>query len=106
MLVEKSDTTKYRVRSSSSIGLIRMWEGGGNLNMFSILRMLLRTSHPIERPSSKLGRKAGIYHLPWIRIGLKKQSFLSDAGFPLYLMVMACRAQLLFCMDLPQFLGG
>ena len=74
--------------------------------MFSILRMLLRTSYPIERPSSGLGRKAGIYHLPWIRIGLKQQSFLSGAGLPLYLMAMACRAQPLFCLDLPQFLSG
>ena len=37
-------------------------EGRGNLNMFSMLRMLLHTSYPIERPSSKLGRKADIYH--------------------------------------------
>ena len=74
--------------------------------MFSMLRILLHTSHPIERPSSELGRKVGIYHLPWIQIGLKQQSFLSDAGLPLYLMVMACRAQPLFCLDLPQFLGG
>ena len=73
--------------------------------MFSMLRMLLRTSYPIKRPSSGLGRKADIYHLPWIRIGLKQQSFLSDAGLPLYLMAMACRAQPLFCLDLPQFLG-
>ena len=58
--------------------------------MFSMLRMLLRTTYPIERPSSELGRKAGIYHLPWIRIGLKQQSFLSDAGLLLYLMAMAC----------------
>ena len=62
--------------------------------MFSMLRMLLRTSYPIERPSSGLGRKVGIYHLPWI--GLKKQSFLSNAGLSLYLMAMACRAQPLF----------
>ena len=74
--------------------------------MFSMLRMLLRTSYPIERPSSVLGIKAGIYHLPWIRIGLKQKSFMSDAGLPLYLMAMACRAQPLFCLDLPQFLGG
>ena len=74
--------------------------------MFSMLRMLLLTSYPIERPSSGLGRKAGIYHLPWIRIGLKKESFLSDVELPLYLMVMACRAQPLFYLDLPQFLGG
>ena len=74
--------------------------------MFSMLRMLLRTSHPIERPSLELGRKAGIYHLPWTRIGLKQQSFLSNARLPLYLMAMACRAQPLFCLDLPQFLGG
>ena len=74
--------------------------------MFSMLRMLLRTSYPIERPSSGLGRKAGIYHLPWIRIGLKQQSFLSDAELPLYLMAMACGAHPLFCLDLPQFLGG
>ena len=69
--------------------------------MFSMLRMLLRTSYPIEKPSSGLGRKAGVYHLPWIRIGLKQQSFMSNAGLPLYLMVMACRAQPLFCLDLP-----
>ena len=69
--------------------------------MFSMLRMLLRTSYPIEKPSSGLGRKAGVYHLPWIRIGLKQQSFMSNAGLPLYLMVMACRAQPLFCPDLP-----
>ena len=74
--------------------------------MFSMLRILLRTSHPIERPSSELGRKAGIYRLPWIRIDLKQQSFLSDVGLPLYLMAMACRAQPLFYLDLPQFLGG
>ena len=46
--------------------------------MFSMLRLLLHTLHPIQRPSLELGRKAGIYHLPWIRIGLKQQSFLSD----------------------------
>ena len=74
--------------------------------MFSMLRMLLRTLYPIERPSSKLRRKANIYHLPWIRIGLKQQSFLSDARLPLYLMAVACRAQPLFCLDFPQFLGG
>ena len=74
--------------------------------MFSMLRMLLRTSYPIERPSSGLGRKAEIYHLPWIRIVLKQQSFLSYAGLPLYLMAMACRAQPLFYLGLPQFLGG
>ena len=74
--------------------------------MFSMLRMLIRTSYPIERPSSGLGRKDGIYHLPWIRIGLKQQSFMSNARLPLYLMAMACRAQPLFCLDLPQFLGG
>ena len=74
--------------------------------MFLMLRMLLRTSYPIERPSSKLGRKVDIYHLPWIRIGLKQQSFLSDARLPLYLMAAACRAQLLFYLGLPQFLGG
>ena len=74
--------------------------------MFSMLRMLLRTSYPIERPSLGLGRKAGIYHLPWIPIGFKQQSFLSDAGLPLYLMAMTCRAQPLFCLDLPRFLGG
>ena len=74
--------------------------------MFSVLRMLLRTLYPIERSSSELGRKAGIYHLPWIRIGLKQQSFLSDVGLPLYLMAMACRARPLFCLDLPQFLSG
>ena len=74
--------------------------------MFLMLRMLLRTSHPIERPSSELGRKAGIYHLPWIRIDLKQQSFMSSAGLPLYLMEMAYREQPLFCLDLPQFLGG
>ena len=74
--------------------------------MFSILRMLLRTSYPIERPSSELGGKAGIYHLPWIRTGLKQQPFLSVTGLPLYLMAMACRAQPLFCLDLPQFLDG
>ena len=43
------------------MGLTRM---GGNLNMFSMLRMLLRTSYPIERPSSELGRKAGIFACP------------------------------------------
>ena len=69
--------------------------------MFSMLRMLLRTLYPIERPSSGLGRNAGFYHLPWIRIGLKQQSFLSDARLPLYLMAMACSAQPLFCLDLP-----
>ena len=53
--------------------------------MFSMLRMLLRILYPIERPSSGLGRKAGIYHLPWIRIDLKQQSFLSGAGLLLYL---------------------
>ena len=74
--------------------------------MFSMLRTLLHTSYPIERPYSELGRKAAIYHLPWIRIDLKPQSFISDAGLPLYLMVMACRAQPLFCLDLPQFLCG
>ena len=74
--------------------------------MFSMLRTLLDTLYPIKRPSSGLGRKAGIYHFPWIRIGLKPQSFMSDAGVPLYLMLMACRAQPLFCLDLPQFLGG
>ena len=36
--------------------------GGGDSNMFSMLRTLLPTSYPIERPSSKLGRKADIYH--------------------------------------------
>ena len=41
------------------MGLTRM--GGGSSNMFSMLRMLLRTSYPIERPSLKLGRKADIY---------------------------------------------
>ena len=74
--------------------------------MFLMLRMLLRTSYPIERSSSKLGRKADIYHLPWTRIDLKQQSFMSDTGLPLYLMAVACRAQPLFCLDLPPFLGG
>ena len=73
--------------------------------MSSMLKMLLRTSYPIERPSLKLGRKADIYHWPWIQIGLKQQSFLSDAGPPLCLMAIACQAQLLFCLDLPQFLS-
>ena len=71
--------------------------------MFSMLIMLLRTWCPIERLSSELGRKAGIYHLPWIRTGLKLQSFMSVAGLPLFLMVTAYRAQPLFCSDLPQF---
>ena len=35
--------------------------GGGSSNMFSMLRMLLRTSYPIERSFLKLGRKADIY---------------------------------------------
>ena len=69
--------------------------------MFSKLRMSLHTSYPIERPSSGLGRKAGICHLPLTRTGLKQQSFPSDAELPLYLMVMACRARPLFCLDLP-----
>ena len=73
--------------------------------MFLMLRMLLRISYPIERPSSKLGIKDDIYHLPWIRIGLRQQSFLSDARLPLYLMAVACRVQPLFCLDLAQFLG-
>ena len=36
--------------------------GGASSNMYSMLRMLLRTSYPIERPSLKLGRKADTYH--------------------------------------------
>ena len=65
-MVEKSETAKYRVRSSPSVGLNRMGEGGGggggSSNMSSMLRMLLRISYPIERPSLKLGRKADIYY--------------------------------------------
>ena len=57
----------------------------------------------IERIFSKFGRNAGIYHLPWIQTGLKLQSFLLVAGLPLFLMVKACRALPLFCMDLPIF---
>ena len=45
------------------MGLTRMG-GGGSSSMFSILRMLLCTSYPIESPFSKLGRKADTYHLP------------------------------------------
>ena len=47
------------------MGLTRIWGGGGgggSSNMSSMLRMLLRTSYPIERPSLKLGRKADTYH--------------------------------------------
>ena len=64
--------------------------------MLSMLRILLRTSYPIERPSSELGRMADIY----------QQSFLSDIRPPLCLRVTACRAQPLFYLDLPQFLSG
>ena len=71
--------------------------------MFLKLRMLLRTWCPIERISSELGRKAGIYHLPWIRTDLKLQSFLLVTGLPLFLKVTAYRAHPLFCPDLPQF---
>ena len=63
-LVKKSETAKYRVRSSPSVGLTRMGGGGGgggSSNMSSMLRMLLRTSYPIEKLSLKLGRKADIY---------------------------------------------
>ena len=74
--------------------------------MFSMLRILLHTLCPIERLSSELGRKAGIYPLPWIRTGLKLQSFLSFAGLPLFLTVTACRAAPLFYLDLPQFPYG
>ena len=74
--------------------------------MFSILRRLLHTLCPIERLSSELGRKAGIYHLPWIRTGLKLQSFMSVTGLPLFLTVTACRALPLFCLDFPQFPCG
>ena len=44
------------------MGLTRMWGGGGggggggSSNMSSMLRMLLYTSYPIERPSLKLGK--------------------------------------------------
>ena len=38
------------------------WGGEGSSNMSSMLRTLLRTSYPIERPSLKLGRKADTYH--------------------------------------------
>ena len=48
------------------MGLTRMGGGGGggggSLNMSSELRMLLRTSHPIEKFYLKLGKKADIYH--------------------------------------------
>ena len=47
------------------MGLTRMGGGGGGgeiSNVFSMLRMLLRTSYPIERPSLKLGRKPDTYH--------------------------------------------
>ena len=53
------------------MGLTRMRGAGGggvgrvewrSSNMSSMLRMLFRTSYPIERPSLKLGRKADIYH--------------------------------------------
>ena len=64
--------------------------------MFSMMRTLLHTSYPIERPSSRLGRKVGIYHSPWIRIGLKPRSFLSDARLYLYLMVMHVEHNLYF----------
>ena len=74
--------------------------------MFSKLKMLPRISCPIERPSSGLGRKASIYHLPWIRIDLRQQSFLSGAEPLLYLMAKACRVQPLSCLNLLQFLGG
>ena len=74
--------------------------------MFSKLRMPLHTSYPIERPSLGLGRKVSICHLPWIRTGLKRRSFLSDAKLLLYLLAKACRAQPLSYLDLPQFLGG
>ena len=73
--------------------------------MSSMLRMLLRTSYPIEKLSLKLGIKVDICRWPWIRIGLKRQSFLSDVGPPLCLMAAACRARPLFCLDLPKFLG-
>ena len=74
--------------------------------MSSMPRTLLRTLCPIERLSLKLGRKAGIYHLPWIQTGLKLQSFMSVAGLPLFLMVTACLALPLFCLGLPQFPCG
>ena len=48
------------------MGLTRMGGGGGggggNSSMLSMLRRILRTSYPIERPSSELGRKDDIYH--------------------------------------------
>ena len=71
--------------------------------MFSMLRMLLRTSYPIERPSLKVRRKADTNHLPWIRIDLKQQSFLSDTGLPLCLMAMECRVQPLSCLNFFNF---
>ena len=62
-LVEKFKTTKYKVKSSPSMGLTRIWGGGGGgLNMSSMLKMLFRTSYPIERPSLKLGRRDDTCH--------------------------------------------
>ena len=56
-LVEKSETTKYRVMRSLLKGLTRM---GGELK-YVMLRTLLHNLHPIEKLSLELGRRADIY---------------------------------------------
>ena len=74
--------------------------------MFLRPQTLLHIFRPIERLSSKLGRKAGIYHLPWIRIDLELRFSLLVIVLPLSLMAMACQAMLLFYPDLLQFPCG
>ena len=76
-------------------------EWGESSNKSSMLRTLLRNVYPMKKLSLEPGRRADIYRWPWIRTSLMRLFFQLDVGPSLCLMVAACRAQPLSCLDLP-----
>ena len=60
--------------------------------MFSVLRTLLRNVYPIERLSLEPGKRANIYHWPWIQIGLTRLFFQLDVRLLLCFTMAAYRA--------------